>query len=77
MTTCVYERLCACMCESVRVCMCVCVCVRLFVCVRARVCSHLYNMRTSEVVCPGFRSAWKARVLGYVIALTRGLTSCL
>ncbi len=37
--------------------MCVCVCL------------DLYDQRTSEVVSPCVRSAWKARVLGYVIAL--------
>jgi hypothetical protein len=65
MTTCVRESVHA----RERLCVCVCVCVC--------VCSDLYCLRTSEVASPCFRSAWKARVLGYVIALTRGLTSCL
>ena len=51
----------------------VCVCERAFACV----CSDMYGLRTGELVSPGFRISWKARVLGYVIVRTRGLTSCL
>ena len=68
MTTCV------CVGKGVRESLDVCVCVCLRTCVFPSVWPEDYS---SEVVCPGFRSAWKARVLGYVIALTRGLTSCL
>jgi hypothetical protein len=41
---------CVCVCVSVCVCVCVCVCACVCVCVRVCVCSHLYGLRTSEVL---------------------------
>ena len=53
----------------------VCVCERC-VCACVSLCVFRYVCPQDQVIFPGFRSAWKTGVLGYVIALTTALESC-